>query len=308
MVFDRLRIPRWRVCLAGGLVLFTCTFDREAPAQSPAAGAPGNVVANANEVTNFKGTLKGIQRGVLSVTREDGTDVLVQPPDEISGFTFVATAKPAFLQRGQMVRFSGAFGPTGIAVAPIDKVEIFQPVPAQRLKGHAREQFLPGVYPADRRAVKQPAAMAKYNVVGALMGVNAAGVMVVQAGKTSLQVPLAQDVTFELRYNNLNLAQEGDPVSVAGFFQPPDDTKVKAERITITPDRIYGEPTEQPPQRRPRSRREEAKEKAAAAKAEAERAAAGEAAGEDAAAGDGAAEKAVDNAAEANQQAAAEAE
>jgi hypothetical protein len=284
--------------LAGGLVLFTGIIGRAVPAQSPVAGAPAGVVANANEVTNFKGTLKGIQRGVLSVTREDGTDVFVQPPDEITGFTFVATAKPAFLQRGQMVRFSGAFGPTGIAVAPIDKVEIFQPVPAQRLKGHAREQFLPGVYPADRGAVKQPAAMAKYNVVGALMGVNAAGVMIVQAGKTSLQVPLAQDVTFQLRYNNLNLAQEGDPVSVAGFFQPPDDTKVKAERITITPDRIYGEPTEQPPPRRSRSRREEAKEKAAAAKAEAEKAAAG----------DGAAEKAVENAGDGNQQAAAEAE
>jgi len=110
------------------------------------------------------------------------------------------------------------------------------------------------------------------------MGVNAAGVMVVQAGKTSLQVQLAKDVTFELRYNNLSLAKEGDPVAVAGFYQPPDDTKVKAERITITPDRVYGEPTEQPPKRRTRSRREEAKEKAAAAKAEAEKAAAGEAA------------------------------
>ena len=277
MVLDRFSIRRRLVFLASGLLLAVAPCGRPSYAQPPAAGAPGNVVANANEVTNFKGTLKGFERGVLSVTREDGTDVMVQPPDQISGFTFIATAKPAFLQRGQMVRFSGAFGPTGIAVAPIDKVEIFQPVPAQRLTGHAREQFLPGVYPADRRAPQQPVAMAKYNVVGGLMGVNAAGVMVVQAGKTSLQVQLAKDVTFELRYNNLSLAKEGDPVSVAGFYQPPDDTKVKAERITITPDRVYGEPTEQPPKRRTRSRREEAKEKEAAAKAEAEKAAAGEA-------------------------------
>ena len=213
--------------------------------------------APANEVTQFKGKLKGVRGNVLAVTREDGTDVMVQPPDDLASFAFVATAKPAFLQRGNLVRFSGTFGPTGIPVTPIAKVEVFQPVPHARLQGHARERFLPGIHPADRRAPKQPVAMAKYNVVGSLMGINAAGVMMVQAGKQPMQVQLAKDVNFELRFNNLNLAKEGDAVTVAGFYQPPDDTKVKAERITITTDRVYGEATEaEPPKRRTRGRRD----------------------------------------------------
>ena len=70
-----------------------------------------------------------------------------------------------------------------------------------------------------------------------------------------MRVPLADDAEFELRFNNLTLAQEGDPVSVAGFYQPPDDTKVKADRVTITTDRVYGEATDQPPTRRTARRR-----------------------------------------------------
>lgn len=249
---------RWLVgcCLVLGGLITVGTHTQRAVAVPPAFG--GNTTnAPANEVTNFKGTLKGVQRGVLSIAREDGVEVLVQPPDDLAGFNFVATAKPAFLQRGNLVRFSGAFGPTGMAAAPITRVEVFQPVPVNRLQGHAKELFVPGIYPADRHAPKKPVAMAKYNIVGNLMGINAAGVMMVQAGKQPLQVPLAQDAQFELRFNNLNLAQEGDAVQVAGFYQPPDDTKVKAERVTITTDRVYGEPTEQEPvKRRSRTRRD----------------------------------------------------
>ena len=257
-------------CRALVLLLSVTTaseFSQQAVAEPPAFGA-GQTAAPANEVTNFKGKLKGLGRGVLSVTREDGVDVMVQPPDDVSSFTFVATAKPAFLQRGNLVRFSGSFGPNGMAAAPIDKVEVFQPVAAQRLQGHAREKFVPGIYPVDRNAPKQPVAMAKYDIVGTLMGINAAGIMMVQAGKQPLQVQLAQDVTFELRFNNLNLAKEGDPVTVVGFYQPPDDTKVKADRVTITTDRVYGEATEQAPRRSRRTRRDAAEEKTEAAEKE----------------------------------------
>jgi hypothetical protein len=72
-----------------------------------------------------------------------------------------------------------------------------------------------------------------------------------------VRAQLSPDARFEIRYNNLSLAQEGDPISVSGFYQPPDDTKVKAERVTITTDRVYGEPTAETPKRtsRRRSRR-----------------------------------------------------
>lgn len=59
---------------------------------------------------------------------------------------------------------------------------------------------------------------------------------------------------LEIRFNNLNLAQEGDSVSVAGFYQPPDETTIKGDRVTITTDRIFGEPVE-PTKRVSRRRR-----------------------------------------------------
>ncbi|WP_146518558.1 hypothetical protein [Stieleria varia] len=216
------------------------------------------VEAVGDSIINFDAKLKGFQRGVLTVTREDGVDVMVMPPDDISTFQFIANAKMPFLQRGMMVRFSGSFGPTGAAITPIDKVQVFQPVPVAGMAHHTKDLFTPGVHPVDRNAPKKPVAVAKYNIVGNLMGINNAGVMMVQAGKTPLQVPLAQDVAFQIQFNNLNLAQEGDKVTVSGFYQPPDDTKVKADRVTITTDRIYGEPSDTKPVSRRKSRREPA--------------------------------------------------
>jgi hypothetical protein len=61
----------------------------------------------------------------------------------------------------------------------------------------------------------------------------------------------------------LNLAKDGDAVTISGFYQPPDDTKVKADRITVSTERVYGEATEATPQRTRRTRRRgEASEKA----------------------------------------------
>jgi hypothetical protein len=198
-----------------------------------------------NMVTEFKGALKSFQRGVLLVTKDDGTEMMVQPPDDISKFQFVATAKPAFLTRGTLVRFSGTFNQAGVPQSPITRVEVFQAMTG-KVPANMRERFTPGVY-ADRQTRTQPPQpIAKYNVVGALVGLDASGIMAVQAGNRPVRVQLASDTEFELRVNNLSFAQEGDAVSVAGFYQPPDETKVKADRVTITTDRIYGEPINVP--------------------------------------------------------------
>lgn len=217
------------------LLPVVCLFLATArlPAQAPGAAA-------SNMVTEFKGKLKSFQRGVLVIDREDGTEVMVQPPNDLSSFHFVAEAKLPFLQRGTMVRFSGMFGPNGVPLEPIQSVEVFQPIAAQKMPAHMRERYVPGVYAP--RGQKQPQAKAKYQIVGNLMGISPAGLMMVSAGKVQVRAQLATGAKFELRLNNLSLAQEGDSVSVAGFYQPPDETKVKADRVTITTDRIYGEP------------------------------------------------------------------
>jgi hypothetical protein len=228
-------------------------------ADDPPAAGFGN--APANEVSEFKGTLKGMQRGILQVTRDDGTEVQVQLPAQAPSLTFVAQAKPPFLQRGMLVRFRGTFSPAGVAAMPIDKVEIFQPVNLQGVPGHSRDRFLPGVHPADRHAgKKKPVGIAKYTVVGSLMGINGNGAIMVQAGKIPVVAPLSQTASFEIRFNNLSLAQEGDAISVAGFYEPPDDTKIRGDKITVTTERIYGEPQDAPPRRSRRvSKRQQAK-------------------------------------------------
>ena len=209
--------------------------------------------ASANEIASFKGTLKGFNRGVITATREDGTDVMVKPPEDASAFVFTASAKPQFLQRGMMVRFQGSFAPNGTPTAPITKVEIFQPVNPQAIKGHTRELYTPGVHAVDRHGAKKPAQVAKYNIVGSLVGINNAGVMMVQAGKVPVNAKLDVTVTFQVKYNNLSLAKEGDPISVEGFYTPPDDTKIRGDRITVTTDRVYGEYVEpEVPKRRGR--------------------------------------------------------
>ena len=216
------------------------------PAVSQAAGS--------NMVTEFKGTLKSFQRGVVVVLRDDGTEVQVQPPDDASAFQFVATAKPAFLQRGALLRFTGTFNQAGVPMSPVMRVELFQPITG-KVAGHTREKYTPGIYPESKQRNRQPQAIANYNVVGGLMGLDvSSGAMVVQAGNRPVRAQLSPDAKFEIRYNNLNLAQEGDPISVAGFYQPPDDTKVKAERVTITTDRVYGDPSTEPPKRTSRRR------------------------------------------------------
>lgn len=221
---------------------------------SSAADPPSADGANQNMVTEFKGKLKGFSRGVMTVTREDGTDVMVQPPDDLSAFQFLATAKPAFLQRGTMVRFNGDFNPVGVPQSTISKVEIFQPM-VGKVSGHNREKFIPGVYPPRANRGKPPTGVANYSVVGGVIGLDPSGAMMVQAGNRQVRVQLAPDVQLNVCVNNLSLAQEGDPVTVAGFYQPSDETKVKGDRVTIRSERVYGELPAKPKRAPRKSRR-----------------------------------------------------
>lgn len=219
---------------------------RAAPQDDPALAAAG-----ANEVTNFAGKLKSVRGDVMTITRDDGVDVLVQFPDSPTDFVFVAKALPAYLQRGMWVRFKTTLAANGMPESPVAKLELFAPVNANLLKGHQRSNFNPGVHSADRAKPRGNAPLTgPVIVVGQLMMLNAQGGLAVQAGNVPVQTIASPEVAIEVRFNNLALAQEGDSVNVAGFYQPPDDTKVKADRITIKTDRVYGEKPE------PKSRRQ----------------------------------------------------
>lgn len=221
-------------------------FVLAASAAVPASAAPpqagGAKTVPGNEITQFKGKLKAMRQGIVVVEKEDGTEALVAVPDQITSFQFIAKASPAFLRPGMLVRFSAEFGPGGIPTAPIAKLTLFQPVPPKSLHGRTKLQFTPGVHsdakPGNNRQVP---VMGKLTVVGSLVGVTPNGILTLRAGKMPVRVPVNQETQLEIHYNNLSLAQPGDPVSVAGFYQPPNENQVKADRITIRPERVFGE-------------------------------------------------------------------
>jgi len=263
-VFSRLGLGGLAHCIFGlaGLVGFASITAADGPAGGFGEGGGAAVYsAAANEVTEFKGTLKDARGNLITVTREDGTDCLVMFPDEITGMNFVANALPAYLRRGMPIRFATVLGPTGMPLRPIDKIEVYSPLPPKAVPHSQMSRFTPGVQSAERKKPVRGAPLSgKVDVVGNLMMLTPQGGLAVQAGATPVQTMVSPDAKIEIRLNNLTLAQPGDAVSVSGFYQPPDDTKVKASRITITTDRVYGE--EQPkPVRAQRGKRATAAEK-----------------------------------------------
>ncbi|MEL6104596.1 MAG: hypothetical protein AAFU85_01110 [Planctomycetota bacterium] len=229
------QLTRSRLSLA--VVVVLANVGLAAPQDAGKQAVPGN------EITNFKGTLKAFRQGIVVVEKEDGSEALVAVPDQITSFQFVAKAAPAFLRPGMLIRFTADFGPGGVPLAPISKLTLFQPVPTKSLHGRARQLFVAGVY-ADSKAPnnrKQQTPSGKLTVVGSLVGLTPNGILTLRAGKTPVRVPVNEQTQLELQYNNLSLAQAGDPVTVAGFFQPPNENQVKADRITIRPDRVFGE-------------------------------------------------------------------
>lgn len=194
---------------------------------------------------------------MIVVTREDGTECLVQFPDKITSLSFIAKAVPGYLRRGTPVRFAMAIGPNGAPISPVEKLVIFAPLAPGAVPRSQAAKFTPGVHRDEQQTRQAGQAVApvggKVDVVGTLIMINPQGAMAVQAGGTPVNTMVAQDAEIEIQMNNLSLAQAGDEVKVEGFYNPPDETKVKAQRIKITTDRVIGE-TPDPVKRKDRSK------------------------------------------------------
>ncbi|MCM2372793.1 hypothetical protein [Aporhodopirellula aestuarii] len=249
------RMPR-RALLTGCTLLclvMICGSATTSAAPPDGSGfGGGGTGALANEVTVFDGTLKDARGNIITVTREDGTECTVQFPDEITSLEFVGKALPAYLRRGTPIRFATVLGPTGMPMAPVNQLQIFAPLSPQLVPHNQAERFTPGVHSADKKKPQRGMPLTgKVIVVGNLMMLTAQGGLAVQAGSTPVQTMVSPDATLEIRVNNLSLAQPGDAVSVEGFYQPPDETKVKANKITITTDRVFGEMPAKPTRQRP---------------------------------------------------------
>lgn len=223
------------------------------PAANGTPGANGTHGANgtppANEVTEFQAALRGVRGNVLIVKQEDGTEAQVMIPDHPAALTFVAEAEMAFLRPGMAIRFEVEFDRGGIPTGPVDKIEIFHPPQSRRMTRAMRERFVPGLYPKDDQLVPQ-AGPAMYRVVGNVAGMDESGALILRAGTRPVRVALTEEPKLEIRFHHLNLARPDDTVEVAGFFQPPDETRIKAERVTVKSDRVFGEQDDQAGARR----------------------------------------------------------
>jgi hypothetical protein len=226
----------------------------------PLAPANGQGVASNvtfDTVIEVKGTLKSAQRNSIILTREDGEDVTVMLHEDPTMLKFIAEAKPAFLRPQMLVRVTANLGPGAMPTAPVDRVEIFQPIQAARLPNSVKQNYTVGIHSADHAKPnpQQGFIPGKYTIVGMIAGMDPAGIYISTGGRARIPIPLVQDAKIALLYNNLSLAQPGDPVSVKGFHQPPDETKVIGADISIRPERIFGEAVDNGDQRSPRTRR-----------------------------------------------------
>jgi len=227
------------------------------PKGAAAATAPtfSQSTVQFDTVIEFKGTLKDSQRNLMVVTRDDGTDVTVKLHDDPTRLRFIADAKPAFLRPQMMARTTVSLGPAGLPVSPAETIELFQPVPTSTLPGSAKASFTPGIHSASHEKSNPQLGFVpgNYQVVGMIVGMDSKGVYL-NAGRGPMPIPLSPEAKIGLVYHNLSLAQPGDPVTVSGFHQPPDETQVIANSVAIRPDRVYGEAEENPRRRTTRAR------------------------------------------------------
>ncbi len=218
-----------------------------------------------DSVIDFKGTLKDSQRNLMIVTRDDGTEVMVKLHDDPTRLRFVADAKLAYVRPQMMARATVNLGPAGVPVSPVDQIELFQPVPPAAVTGSAKEDFTPGVHSSshEKPNPQQGFVPGNYKVVGMIVGMDNKGVYL-NTGRGPMAIPLSPEAKIGLVYNNLSLAQQGDPVTVSGFHQPPDETQVIANSVIIRPERVYGDDEENPRRRAPRTRTKNKPEEPAA--------------------------------------------
>lgn len=247
----------WKLIrVVGASAMLACPAVAQNPNQAPfgqAAGA-GNAAVN-RAIIHVDGTLVGIVGSVAKITDTEGTEVMVQLPQDPSHMRFNAVADPQGIRPGMMVRFSTNIGPNGLPVEPVDQVELFHPIRTNNMPAHLKEAVVPGVYPAKRGPKPPPGVIVPgtYKVVGTLAQfVPGKGIAVV-AGQTPIQVPLSEEARYLVRTNSLELSQAGDKVSVDAFYDGVDKTKVVADSFTVSTERLIGTPSEDP--RKSRRRR-----------------------------------------------------
>ena len=153
------------------------------------------------ETVQVIGKILAMQGTVMQVASEESKQQwLVKMPKETASIHLLGTARPTFLQPGMMVRFSGKFDSKGNPRAPIEKLEVFTPMPVKEGTLPDVQQF--GVFPEaafggqllqqEAQPAGQPKSdVASFVVSGQLRGFRK-GEILVAAGPTLVRTTLSE--------------------------------------------------------------------------------------------------------------------
>lgn len=211
------------------------------------------------ETVQVLGKVLGMQGNVLQVANADTKQQwLIKMPQETSGIHLLGTARPTFLQPGMMVRFSGLFDSKGNSRAPIEKLEIFTPLPVKEGMLAETQQF--GVFPEAGFGVQflqesppanQPKSdVASYVVVGQLRGLRK-GEILVAAGPALVRTTLSEKAEILLDIADYRWVRAGDEIEANGWSYPHLKTHVVATRVTIRTKEPLGPVVEEKPVKKP---------------------------------------------------------
>ncbi|HEV7279683.1 MAG TPA: hypothetical protein VGN57_05670 [Pirellulaceae bacterium] len=199
---------------------------------------------NQREDLETIGRVMGMQGNMLQVEARDGVVWLVQLPTPLRNVTYRNSAGAKFLGPGVFVNFTGKFDKRGKMEGSVSTLKVFTPQSPDQL----------GVFPDAIGAIgtglgtapgqtqpdqPQPGGAVddgpkSYQVSGRVAKMARNGDMVVQAGQTSVTVPVDPQVEIEIEVDTLELMRPGDTINLEAWYYPQRVGQAMATQVEVT--------------------------------------------------------------------------
>jgi|GEM_PF-5974300 len=202
-----------------------------------AAGA-SRAAVQAQELrpVDMKGTIEGLNQGILSLKCEDKPVYLKIDP-RTTRVECNGTAEVSYLRPGVMIRFRGEFDKRGTAKEDIDKLsiittsDVLQPgVTSDEIGGDDEK-------PRKKQKPKEDEEGASMQVIGQIKQIKD-GLMQVQAGSRTVRAKIAEDAKIDVDVDDYTMAEAGDEIQFKGRMVPPQGpdmpSQVFGDEVTIT--------------------------------------------------------------------------
>ncbi|HTU24176.1 MAG TPA: hypothetical protein VMF30_02190 [Pirellulales bacterium] len=186
---------------------------------SPSAAQDQNGPPPGTEALNAKGTIDSIQSDQLLKIKITETESWLIKVEDHTKIDVTGTAEPGFLHNGLHVRFDGEIDKKGNLQAEISELEIFTPEGKNAM----------GLF-ADKGPTAKPVGKAgpgKYEIRAKIVSLKDHDVTLA-AGSKKLFGKVAENVAVKVTASDFNYVQDGDAVTVAGYYYPAN--KAAAEK------------------------------------------------------------------------------